>query len=67
MTPGVQRLIVAENGSVVGVEARSFGEPVFVRARRGVVLTTGGFICNDEMLGHHNPSLLAVTKLGHDG
>jgi 3-oxo-5alpha-steroid 4-dehydrogenase len=64
---GVQRLVVAEDGSVVGVEARSFGEQVFVRARRGVVLTTGGFICNDEMVEHHNPSLSAATKLGHDG
>ena len=30
----------------------------FVEARRGVILTTGGFIWNDEMLREHAPQLL---------
>ena len=64
---GVERLVVAENGAIVGVEARSFGERLLVRARRGVVLTTGGFIYNDEMLAAYNPGVLAATKLGHGG
>jgi 3-oxo-5alpha-steroid 4-dehydrogenase len=64
---GVERLVVQENGSIAGVEARSFGERVLVRARRGVVLTTGGFIYNDSMLATHNPALLAAGKLGHGG
>jgi 3-oxo-5alpha-steroid 4-dehydrogenase len=62
---GVERLVIDAAGVVVGVEARTFGERVLVRARRGVVLTTGGFICNDEMLAQHNLALLQVGKLGY--
>lgn len=64
---GVQRLVVDDSDAVVGVEARRFGELVHVRARRGVVLTTGGFIYNDEMLRLHSPAMLAISKLGHGG
>ncbi|HEY4332943.1 MAG TPA: FAD-dependent oxidoreductase [Ilumatobacteraceae bacterium] len=64
---GVERLVLDDDGSIVGVEARTFGERVLIRARRGVVLTTGGFIYNDEMVARHSPSLLAATKLGHGG
>ena len=32
-----------------------------------MVLTTGGFIYNDEMLAQHSPAMLAVSKLGHGG
>jgi 3-oxo-5alpha-steroid 4-dehydrogenase len=63
----VQRLVVDENDVVVGVEARRLGELVRVRARRGVVITSGGFIYNDEMLARHSPAMLAVSKLGHGG
>jgi 3-oxo-5alpha-steroid 4-dehydrogenase len=64
---GVQRLVVDEEGTVVGVEGRRFGDVLRVRARRGVVLTTGGFIYNDSMLATHSPAMLAVSKLGHGG
>jgi 3-oxo-5alpha-steroid 4-dehydrogenase len=64
---GVQRLVVDDDGTVVGVEARRFGTLVRARARRGVVLTTGGFIYNDEMLARHSPAMLSVSKLGHGG
>ena len=64
---GAERLVVHQDGSIAGVEARLFGERVLVRARRGVVLTTGGFIYNDSMLTTHNPALLAAGKLGHGG
>lgn len=63
---GAGRLVV-DNGTVVGIEARKFGEPVLVRARRGVVIATGGFIYNDDMLEQHAPALRPVGKLGHDG
>ncbi len=62
---GVQRLVVDPSGAVVGVEARCFGVDVRIRARRGVVLTTGGFIYNDDMLAAHNPALLGAGKLGY--
>jgi 3-oxo-5alpha-steroid 4-dehydrogenase len=64
---GVQRLVVDDDGRVAGVEARRFGTVLRVRARQGVVLTTGGFIYNDEMLAQHSPAMLAVSKLGHGG
>jgi 3-oxo-5alpha-steroid 4-dehydrogenase len=63
----VERLIVDPGGEVVGVEGKHDGQRICVRARRGVVLGTGGFIYNDDMLLAHNPALLAAGKLGHGG
>lgn len=37
------------DGAVAGVEARAGGEPLRVRARRGVVIATGGFENNPQM------------------
>jgi 3-oxo-5alpha-steroid 4-dehydrogenase len=60
----VERLIV-DDGRVVGAVAIRYGEQVFVKARRGVVLTTGGFIWNDAMLRRHAPTPLQGTwKVG---
>lgn len=56
-------LIVAADGSVVGVVARRYGTELTIRARRGVVLTTGGFVDNDAMLAAHAPRLLGHTKV----
>ncbi len=67
----VERLVVDGTGRVVGVAARSFGEPLTVRARRGVLLAAGGFIANKEMLAQHAPDLLHcnydVGTPGDDG
>lgn len=41
--------LIVEDGRVVGVLTVRDGRPVQVRARRGVVLGTGGFDHNDEM------------------
>lgn len=46
----VERLIM-EDGRVVGVEARRGSELMTVRARRGVVLATGGYEGNAELVG----------------
>jgi 3-oxo-5alpha-steroid 4-dehydrogenase len=63
----VDRLVV-EEGRVVGVQAQRFGETVSLRARRGVVLTAGGFIFNDDMLRQHCPPLARGTfKVGTEG
>ncbi|MBD0423943.1 FAD-dependent oxidoreductase [Streptomyces sp. TRM S81-3] len=66
----IERLVVERDGRVCGVVARSHGERVTVRARRGVVLATGGFTYNEEMLAAHAPLLMgrpgsAVEE--HDG
>ncbi|MDT4932741.1 MAG: 3-oxo-5alpha-steroid 4-dehydrogenase [Pseudonocardiales bacterium] len=65
---GAERLVLDDAGRVVGIEGRRDGEPVRIKARRGVVLTTGGFIYNDEMLQEHSPLLVeGAAKLGHGG
>jgi succinate dehydrogenase/fumarate reductase flavoprotein subunit len=42
-------LIADDGGRVVGARFRHFGEHGDVRARRGVVLSAGGYIMNDRM------------------
>ncbi|WP_067544324.1 FAD-dependent oxidoreductase [Nocardia crassostreae] len=59
----VTALIVGDDGAVVGVVARRYGEELAIRAVRGVVLTTGGFVDNDDMLTAHAPELLGHTKV----
>lgn len=62
------RLVVDAAGRVVGVEARRERQPWRVKARRGVVLATGGFIFNRAMLAEHAPRLLACNyKVGTEG
>ncbi len=57
--------LVVDEGRVVGVVAQSYGTESVYLARRGVVLTAGGFIWNDEMLRRHAPTLLRGTwKVG---
>ncbi|MDN3359035.1 FAD-dependent oxidoreductase [Actinomadura sp. DC4] len=55
--------LVLDGGRVVGVVARRYGEPVTYRARRAVILTTGGFVDNEEMLADHAPVLLGHGKV----
>ena len=47
--------LVTEDGTVVGVRARSAGRDVLIRAARGVLLATGGFEYNEEMRKRHLP------------
>jgi len=63
-----ERLVVDDAGRVTGVQARRAGEPFFVSARRGVVLATGGFVFNREMVARHAPHLLQCNyKVGTEG
>jgi 3-oxo-5alpha-steroid 4-dehydrogenase len=55
--------LVVEDGRVVGVRATQYGSAQERRARRGVVLTTGGFVDNEEMLAAHVPALLGHGKV----
>lgn len=54
-------LVLGADG-VVGVVARQYGQEITVRARRGIVLTTGGFVDDEEMLALHAPQLLGLGK-----
>lgn len=66
----IVRLIVDSTDRVVGVVARRYGETVHVRARRGVVLATGSFAYNDDMMARFAPRLLgrpAASVEEHDG
>lgn len=56
-TPG-KELVVDAEGTVVGVKAESAGEDLFIKARKGVILSSGGFTRNEEML-------LAFTRDGY--
>ncbi len=56
----LERLVVDpdDGGRVVGVVAKRDGAPFTVRARKGVVLTGGGFIFNTDMVRHYCPQAL---------
>jgi 3-oxo-5alpha-steroid 4-dehydrogenase len=63
-----ERLVVDADRRVVGVLAQQFGRTVALRARRGVVLTAGGFVFNDDMLRQHCPPLVRGNfKVGTEG
>src|SRR5687768_1638403 len=65
-----ERLVVDLEGRVVGVVARQYGEPRTYLARQAVVLTTGGFVDDDDMLAAHAPHLIGKDKIscgGEDG
>ncbi len=49
--------LVTDGTRIAGVLTRSGADERFVRARRGVVLATGGFILNDEMVRRYAPIL----------
>lgn len=64
----VATLVVDDDGCVNGVVALQFGQEIFIRARRGVVLTAGGFIRNREMVARYAPLLaLCNYPLGVEG
>lgn len=61
-------LVQESDGTVIGVIASLFGERRALRARRGVILTTGGFILHDRMLDQHIPFVKAVhLRVAADG
>lgn len=51
-------LVVDSGQRVVGAVIREAGAVRFVRARNGVILCTGGFICNSEMVKRFVPASL---------
>ena len=46
---------------------RDHGQPILVRARRGVILSTGGFIFNRDLIREHAPKFRRNFKVGATG
>jgi 3-oxo-5alpha-steroid 4-dehydrogenase len=55
--------LVLDDGAVVGLVARRYGERVAYRARHAVILTTGGFVDDEGLLADHAPVLLGHGKV----
>lgn len=63
-----EALVAEDDGTVVGAVVKTFGEERSILARRGVVLTAGGFIMNRDMVRAHAPDLKRCMFLvGGDG
>ncbi|RJF93161.1 FAD-dependent oxidoreductase [Sphingomonas cavernae] len=54
-------LIADAAGRVTGVVVRIDNQPRFVRAQRGVVLATGGFCMNQDMLRRYTPQTMRLN------
>jgi 3-oxo-5alpha-steroid 4-dehydrogenase len=59
--------LVVDDGAVVGVIGRTFGEDFALRATKGVVLASGGFAANAAMMARHAPAVAGQMLLGTDG
>ena len=63
-----ETLVVERDGRVAGVVVRYDGTEHLIRTRRGIILTAGGFIQNDDMIRRHSPLLHKCSfRLGVDG
>jgi len=64
----VQQLIQDKDGHVRGVVAKIDGRAHHILARKGVILTTGGFIMNETMTRRYLPQLDPIcTRHGNPG
>ncbi|MFT4115233.1 FAD-dependent oxidoreductase [Bradyrhizobium sp.] len=62
--------LIKDNGTVVGIEVRHDGKLRRIRARRGVVLATGGFSANADMVERLLPEFrnaVSVAPLDNTG
>jgi len=55
-------LILDDDGSVAGVVVMIDNREHLVRARKGVIICTGGFIMNDTMMKNYSPRYRALTN-----
>lgn len=65
-TPG-KRLIVDAKGRVIGVKAESKGKTISVKAKKAVILATGGFARNTEMLENFVPGMSKTIPMAGPG
>ena len=56
------------DGTILGARLKRFGEERRIRARGGVIVTTGGFVLNDDMLDAYSPEArLCSMRVAADG
>lgn len=69
LSTSAKRLVVDSGGSIIGVEAKSGGSKLAVRARRAVVLACGGFEHNTWMLMQYlqGKPFFSMAPLTHTG
>jgi len=58
--------LVMQDGAVVGVRWKRFGETGAIRAK-SVVIAAGGFVMNPDMVAEHTPELGQPRKTKHHG
>lgn len=65
----VQQLITDETGAVTGVVVEKDGQKLNVRARRGVILATGGYEHNARLIAHYMQirHAYSMSPLGNTG
>ncbi len=57
------RIVKDEAGRVIGIEARQGDKPIRIRARKGVIFGTGGFVHNAELCNLHQPAIYGTCAL----
>ncbi|WP_413468217.1 FAD-binding protein [Mycobacterium sp. RTGN4] len=63
---GVTNLVVDDDGAVIGVRWKNFGETGTVRAK-SVIVAAGGFAMNADMVAKHTPALGHQRKTKRHG
>ncbi len=63
----VNQLVVDENGAVVGCKALCAGRERYFSSRYGVLLATGGFSRNQQMLVRFSPRMQYVNTIAAQG
>jgi succinate dehydrogenase/fumarate reductase flavoprotein subunit len=58
----VQNLVADADGRVLGLVVRIDNADIYVRANKGVVLCTGGFCMNQDMLKRYTPDVLRCNS-----
>lgn len=53
--------LIADGERIVGAVAKTGGEQRTIRAKKGVVLATGGFVMNEEMRAKHCPQTFRIN------
>jgi succinate dehydrogenase/fumarate reductase flavoprotein subunit len=53
----VNALVRDDDGRIAGVRYRQFDEVKYAEARKGVILTTGGYVWNQEMIDKYTPAM----------